>query len=150
MSVPAVPEGDLLNPLSGELVRRTDARALASALVALRGHRSLVVEAARAFEDAIVEHSRVVGARTLHFDEVTFEVGADYEVEWDIDALGRLRDLGLPEERMDALVGQTVSYAVDARVARQVAAANEEYAAVIEAARRRRPARPRVSTKGKP
>ena len=58
-----------------------------------------------------------------------------------------LRDLGLPEERYGELVVATVTYKVNASVAKQIAGANPEYAKVIDRARSRPDTTPRVYVK---
>jgi hypothetical protein len=54
------------------------------------------------------------------------------------DLVEGLEQAGVPAERMAALVTTEITYKVDARVARQLEAANPAYAQVIRAARGRR------------
>lgn len=54
---------------------------------------------------------------------------------WDIEILGELRALGLPEERMDQLITAEITYKVNTNVAKQLASVNPAYAAVIERAK---------------
>lgn len=63
------------------------------------------------------------------------ELRGGSEIVWDVEILGELRALGLPEERMDALVTAEITYKVNSNVAKQLSAANPQYAEVIERAK---------------
>ena len=130
---------DILHPLTGELVRSDDLPAVAAAIDALRVYRNQINEAIHAFTAAAVAESRRLGTKTITAGALTLEISADSEVEWDLDVLARLRALGLPDDRYEALVRPTVTYKVDGRVARQLEGASDTYAEVIQRARIRIP-----------
>ncbi len=134
----ALPD-ELLNPISGELVRTADAAAVAATLVDLKDLKNRVQAAIGAFSEAVIQESRRQGTKTLAVGGMTLKVSADSEVVWDVDFLMEgLRDAGLPEERINELVTMVVSYSVNGSVARQLAGASEKYAEVIEASKSRR------------
>jgi len=60
-----------------------------------------------------------------------------HEDMWLLDVLEELLEAGLPEERYNDLVIQEVSYKVSGLEAKRIAAANPEYASIIERARQR-------------
>jgi hypothetical protein len=96
----------------------------------------------------LIEESRRVGAKTLRYGNVEAVVSGGSEVVWDIGRLFEgLRAAGCPDERLEVLVTATVEYKVNQAVAKQLAAANPDYAAAIEAARDRQPAPTRVTVK---
>lgn len=142
----AVPD-ELLNPLTGELVRTADLPAVAVALEQLREHRQQVADAIGAFSEAVVAESRRLGTRTLTAGAVRLEVSADSEIEWDVSHLFKLRGAGLPDERLDALVRPQVTYKIDGTVARQLAGSNPVYARIIDEAKVRVPKKPYVRVK---
>lgn len=143
----AVPE-DLLNPFTGELVPSTDIARVAATLDDLREIRQKLNDAVAVFTEAVIAESRRVGSKTLTAGAVKLELSADSTIEWDVEELLKLRDLGLPEARYDELVQQTVSFKVNGSVARQLEGASEEYAAVINNARVRLPKKQYVTVKG--
>jgi hypothetical protein len=84
----------------------------------------------------------------LHLGGVTAVVSGGEKVEYEALELGQeLRDAGLSERRRGELVVEAVSYRVDQRVARGVAASNPRYAAALECCRRVVPAPWRVAIK---
>ncbi len=138
----------VLQPLTGELVDSRDLPALADALEALRAHRQEVSDAIAAFTEAVLEESRRLGTKTIPAGNTfVLQVSADSEIEWDVSALERLRDLGLPEERMNELLRPVVQYKVDGRVAKQLAGASAEYKAVLDAAAVRKPKKAYVTVR---
>lgn len=141
MSTEVARTDEILEPLTGELIPATDMPAVADALTRLRAHQQAVRDAITAFTEAVIWESQRQGTKTLTTSAGVLEVSADNEIEWDIEELGKLRDLGLPEERFNELVQATVSYKVDGRVARSIESANEGYARVIGLARVRVPKR---------
>ncbi len=126
----------VLNPVTGELIPASDVNGVAEAV---KGLRQLSQQIRDAIADAtviLVEESRRQGTKTLALQDVTVEIRGGTETVWDIEALQHQMDsLGLPAERMDALIKTEVTYKVDARVAKQLAGANEDYAAVLESAK---------------
>jgi hypothetical protein len=126
----------MLNPLTGELVPTGDMKAVADTLVQLREHQNKVRDAITAFSEAAIAESVRVGSRTLNASGgIRIEVTAATEVEWDIPHLSKLRDHGLPEERLNELVKTNITFKVDGAVARQLAGSNPNYARVIEEAK---------------
>jgi signal transduction histidine kinase len=142
----ALPE-DLLNPFTGELVPTGDLARVAATLDDLRGIRQKLNDAVAAFTEAVIAESRRQGTRTLQAAGVRLEVSADNTIEWDVEELLKLRDLGLPEARYNELVQQTVTFKVNGSVARQLEGASEEYAKVIDRARVRVPRKQYVSVR---
>lgn len=144
----AIPESrEIVVPGTGELVNLDDAPAVARALAAVREFKGVVESARSTLEQALVDESVRAGSKTLRYGGLVASIGADSELEWDVTELVKLRDLGLPEKRYGQLVTEEITYKVNAAVAKQIAAANPEYAKVIEQARGRRPKRPYVSVK---
>lgn len=138
---------ELVNPMTGELIPADDIDKVATVVRELREMKDKVADATRVFSSILIEESTRQGARTLTAGGADFTVSAPDELEWDIEALAELRDLGLPEERYDALVVATVSYKVNGTEARKISGANPEYKRVIEGAKRRIPQRQYVSFK---
>lgn len=140
--------GELLNPFTGELIDRTDMTQVARVIEQLREHRDQVNTALAAFTQAVIERSIMMGTKTIHLGALTLEVSPDYEVEWDISMLNTdLPDAGVPDGRMAELLTTTVTWKVNARIAKQMAGANPDYAKIIEAAQTRVPKRQYVTVK---
>lgn len=114
-------------------------------LTDIREMESKLREAKGALTEALAAEFSRQGTKTLELNGIKATLGADSEIVWDIEVLGELRNLGLPEERMDQLVTAEVTYKVNGSVAKQVAAANPAYAEVIERAKGRVPRTPYVS-----
>lgn len=127
----------LLDVRTGEVLDATPENAV-GLLRALRDYSRGVREIIKHCETILVEESRRQGTKTLRFGgyEATVKGGSD--LVWDVQELmDGLRDVGCPEDRINALVTQEVSYKVSAAVARQLEAANEDYASVIDRCRHR-------------
>lgn len=125
---------DLVVPGIGEIVPLDDPTKVSYALDSIRDLerelRSVKAELTR----AIVHHSQVAGARTLHLQGITVSVKSGTQTVYDAEAIEQgLREAGMPEDRIREIVKETVTYAVDAVKAKQAAGANPLYAAVIEA-----------------
>lgn len=140
----AIPD-ELLNPMTGELIARTDLAAVSSTINDLRELKRNVDAAIAAFSDAAVEESKRVGARTLLADGMKVTISSDKELVWDVEKLADLVAAGLPQERYEQLVTAVVSYKVDGAVARQISGASDTYKAIVEAAKRYEPKRQYVS-----
>lgn len=138
---------EILNPLSGEMVRADDMQMVAVSIEMLKDRKRQLDEVIAAFSEAAVEESRRLGTKTINLDGFALLISADQTLVWDVEKLLELRDLGLPEERYAELVKPTVEYRVDARVANQLAKANPDYARVIDAARGYEPRRQYASVK---
>lgn len=135
-------------PATGEVINLEEPLAVARALHEVRAAKRQLDDARRVLEDALVQHSQTRGTKTLRIDEYEATVSGGEKVEWDVEELWKLRDAGLPEDRMNALVKTEVTYKVDAAVARQIAAANPDYGEIIYRAKQKVPAPWRVSVKG--
>lgn len=127
-----------LVPWTGELVPLDDPEKVALAWDEMRRYEQAIKYQLRpALAAALAGYAKTMGTKTLRFGatELKLSGGPGSETTWDLEVLEELRAMGLPEERWDALVTETVSYKVNANVAKQLAAVNEDYARVIEAAR---------------
>lgn len=125
---------ELAIPATGELVNLDDPRQVAFALDGVRDLerqlRSIKAELTR----ALVYESEKVGSKTIHMPGVTAVVKSGPELVYDgIAILEGLRAAGMPDDRINDIVKETVSYKVDAVKAKHAAGANPRYAAVIEA-----------------
>jgi hypothetical protein len=137
-TVPAVTSvpGELVDIRTGELVPATPEKAVELLGVA-REMRGRLLDLVKDCEAVILEASRRQGTKTLHFEDATATVTGGSDLDWDLDVLRELLAKGLPDARFNELVVATVTYKVDARVAKQLEAANPAYAAVIARARSR-------------
>ncbi len=126
----------VLNPVTGELIPASDTNGVAEAVKELRHLSQQIRDAIADATVILVEESRRQGTKTLALQDVTVEIRGGTETVWDISKLRQgLDDLLCPEERIEALIKTEVTYKVDARVAKQLAGANEDYAAVLESAK---------------
>ena len=132
---PQAPGEQLVLRHSGEVINLADARACAIALHQVRTLEGQLREAKTLLTEAISAECTRVGKKTLDLGDLRAELKTGSETVWDIETLEQLRTLGLPEDRYDELVTVEISYKVNSAVAKQLAGANEQYAAVIEAAR---------------
>lgn len=130
---------ELVYPITGEVVASDDPAGCVRLLGEIRTLeqqlKSLKAELTRALEE---EFSRQ-GRKTIEVNGTKAELRGGSGVVWDIEVLDELRTLGLPEERMDELMQAEITYKVNANVAKQIAAANADYADVIERAKQRVP-----------
>lgn len=136
---------ELVNPLTGEIVPTRDTVQVADVLMSLKQHKQDVESAIAVFTAPLLAESKRLGAKTLELGGLTAKVSADSEIQWDIEVLLELRDLGLPESRYNELVTEVVEFKVNGSVARQLAGASAEYAEVIDRARKRIPKRQYVT-----
>ncbi len=137
---------ELVDVRSGELLPATPQNAI-DLLAAAREMRGRILSLVKDCEAILLEESRRQGTKTLRLGDTTATVTGGSDLEWDLETLLELRDLGLPEERYDELVVARVEFKVDARVAAQLEKANPTYAAVIDRARSRVEKPWRVSVK---
>lgn len=124
----------LIDIRTGEALEPTPENA-AVLLYALKQHKRQAIEAIKLCEQILHAEARRQGTKTLHLPGGQVEVRTPTELVWNLELLEELRTLGLPEERWNDLVRETVERKVDARIAKQIAASNEAYAKVIDAAR---------------
>lgn len=130
---------ELIYPITGEIVNFDDPAGCVRLLSEIRTLeqqlKSLKAELTLALEQ---EFSRQ-GRKTIEVNGTKAELRGGSGIAWDIEVLDELRTLGLPEERMDELMQAEITYKVNANVAKQIAAANADYADVIERAKQRVP-----------
>lgn len=126
---------ELVVPTTGELLDLGDPAACLKVLSEIRDLETRLKEAKAALTEALSHEFSRQGTKTLEIDGMKAELRGGSEIVWDIETLEQLRALGLPGERMDALVTTEVTYKVNSSVAKQLSAANEDYAAVIESAK---------------
>jgi len=136
----------LLDVRTGELVPATPEKA-AELIVAARDMRGRLLDLVKDCEAVLLDESRKQGTKTLHYPEGTATISGGTDLEWNLDILLELRKRGLPEDRYNELVVATVTYKVNAAVAKQLEAANPAYAEVIAMARSYEPKPWRVSVK---
>lgn len=128
------PAEDLVLPLTGEIIDRTDPQACAKALMDIRALDEQMKAVKAALTQALIEHSHVVGSKTIQVaGGYNAIISGGKETVYDAMRLEQeLREAGLPEERIGDLVKTEVSYRVLAGEAKRLASANPQYAAVIE------------------
>lgn len=126
---------NLVHPLTGELIKPSETRKVADTIEDLRAHRHALQTYIDEFTEALVEHSRQIGAKTFSAGGRTVVVSADKELQWDVTILNELIEAGLPEERFSELVTTEVTYKINAAVAKQIESASDEYATIIQRAR---------------
>lgn len=125
--------GDLLVPITGELVDIGDPNEVCRALDEVRDLKRQLDRARVVLEDALRLESERQGTKTLHLAGYTAVVSGGTKTEYDIEELAdELLDLGLPASRVAELVVATVTYRVSKTVAKQVAGANPRYAEAID------------------
>jgi hypothetical protein len=131
------PSNALVIPTSGVLVNLENEREVAIAFRDLRKVRDELTHIDRILREALVARAELTGTKTFHIDGVgKIQIKGDTIVEYDAAAVeDGLRDLGCPENIIREIVKETITYKVDGNRARRAAAANPEYAKVIEAAR---------------
>lgn len=135
-------------PGTGEVVDLEDILQVARALAAVRVFKARLDEARGVLEAVLVEEATRRGTKTLRLGDVTAEVGADTTTGWDVERLrAGLFRAGLPADRLNELIEETVEYKVDGRIARQIAGANPAYAKVIERCKTKVPKKPYVAVK---
>lgn len=126
---------ELVVPTTGEVISLDDPSGCLRALTEIRDLEAKLRDAKGALTEALSAEFSRLGTKTIELDGVKVELKGGSETVWDVEVLERLRDLGLPDERMAALVTTEITYKVNASVAKQIAAANEQYAEVIERAK---------------
>lgn len=139
---------ELVVPVSGELISFDDPGACLRVLNEIRDLESRLREAKADLTSALTAEFSRQGTKTLEINGLKAELRGGTEVVWDIAVLEELRELGLPEERMDALIKTEITYKVDASQAKRIAAANEQYAEVVARARQVIPKASYVTIKG--
>lgn len=149
MSGPLVPleKHELVVPGTGEVIDLEDEIACCRALHDLNRMEQMIRTAKRELAYAITERSRVLGTKTITLPSgEKAQVGSDRETVYDAQAIEEgLRAAGMPEQRIQEIIETTVTTRVRAVEAKRAAAANPEYARVIETNRREHEKTPSVS-----
>jgi hypothetical protein len=140
-----IEERVVVNPATGELLSLDDARSCLFAIMEMRKLEQQIRNVKAVLSRAVGEEAARQGTKTLRFPGISASVATKNEIQWDLDQLGKLLDMGLPEERFAALVKTEVTYKVSAVEADRIAGANPEYATVIERARTDFPGEPYVT-----
>jgi hypothetical protein len=123
-------------PVTGQLVDLTRPVEVAGALHDVREAKRLLDELRALLEGVLRLEAQHQGTKTLHLGPLDAVISGGTRNDYDADVLQQLlRDAGLPEERLSEAVQQIVTYKVDQRVLKQLAAANPAYAAAIDQAR---------------
>lgn len=143
LAVVSVP-GELLDVRTGELLPATPENAV-NLLTAARDMRGRLMDLVKDCEAVLLDESRKQGTKTLHYGSETATITGGQDLAWNLDILLELRNRGLPEARYNELVVATVTYRVNAAVAKQLEASNPAYAEVIAMARSYEPKPWRVS-----
>ena len=125
----------LVVPVTGELLDLSDADKCVSVLTEIRDLENQLREAKATLTEALAAEFARRGTKTFESNGMKASLSGGSEVIWDIEVLDELRDLGLPEDRMDALVTTEVTHRVNSNVAKQIASANPAYAEVVERAK---------------
>jgi alcohol dehydrogenase class IV len=125
---------EIVLPGIGQIVDLTDGQDSAVALATVRDLERQLKEIKSVLTDAIVDHARVLGTKTLRLnDGRVATLSAGTETIYDAERIETgLRALGMPEERIREVVVETLAYKVNAVEAKRVAGANPDYAKVIE------------------
>lgn len=126
-------QADVVMPITGEIVDLHNPDDVARALHDVREMKRLLDDARAVLEDALRIESERQGTKTLHLADYTAVISGGEKTEYDVEELtDELQDLGLPASRVAELVIMKITYKVNQRVARSVAAANPRYADAID------------------
>lgn len=140
-----------LNIQTGELLPATPANAAQVLLAcrAMKEHVNDLVNEATAF---LVSEAERLGTKTIHAGDHVITLNGGTSEEYDPHDLSQLlRECDCPEDRIEQAVVAEVTYKVNRSVLRQLAAANPNYRAAVELARREveKPYRATVKTAGR-
>jgi len=130
---------ELIYPVTGEIVSYDDPAGCVRLLGEVRALEQKLKELKADLTLALEQEFSRQGRKTIEVNGVKAELRGGSGIVWDIEVLDELRTLGLPEERMDELMQAEITYKVNGSVAKQIAAANPEYADVIERAKQKVP-----------
>ena len=130
---------DLIVPHSGELISREDTENCVRVLAEIRELEYRLKEAKRDLTFILSSEFSRQGSKTMEVGDYKAVLQTKKDLVWDLEVLEELRALGLPEERMNALIKAEVTYNVNAFEAERIAGANPAYAEVIERARKEVP-----------
>lgn len=125
---------ELMVPGIGEVVALDNPKEVALALDGVRDLERQLRYVKTELTNALVYASQIAGTKTLHLGGVKAEIKGGTSTAYDAEAIeAGFRAAGMPEERIRAIVKETVSYTVSAVKAQQAAGANPAYAEIIEA-----------------
>jgi hypothetical protein len=128
---------ELMVPGIGQVVALDNPKEVALALDGVRDLERQLRLVKTELTSALVYASQQAGAKTLHLEGVKVEIKGGTQTVYEAELIEQgLREAGMPEARIREIVKETVSYVVSAVQAKQAAAANPAYAAVIEAHKR--------------
>jgi hypothetical protein len=151
--VPAEQAGGIVIPLSGELVDPRDHAQCVRALAHVRDLEHQLRETKQALTEALIDGSMLIGSKTITLPDGTrAEVKGGTETEYDAEAIeAEFRQAGMPEARIRTIIEEIVTYRVKAVEAKRAAAANPEYAQIVERHRRtvERPSYVSIHRKGR-
>lgn len=125
---------EVVVPGTGEIVNLDDPLAVARTLDAVRGLERELRSFKGTLTEAIVHASQIAGTKTLHLEGgITAVVKGGDTTVYDAEEIeAALREAGMPEDRIAAVVKVTVSRSVVAVEAKRAAGANPAYAEIIE------------------
>ena len=130
---------ELIVPTTGEVISSDDPAGCLRVLSEVRELEARLKELKGALTEALAAEFTRQGSKTLELSGIKAELRGGSEIVWDVEILEELRALGLPDERMAALVTTEITYKVNAFVAKQLASVNEEYAEVLSRAQTKIP-----------
>ena len=150
MNTDLVKRPEIVDYDTGEIVDPRDTERVADLLERLQiVKREQLQPMINLCQEVILETMTEHGTGTLRAGEFEAKRSGGPEIEWDIEELEKLLDVGLPEERYAELVKIVQTFKVDGRIAKQLAGANQLYAEVIERAKQKIEKPYRVSVKRK-
>jgi hypothetical protein len=136
-------------PTTGVLVSLDDETECAQALEDLRRIEARIREAKRVLAQAVAARAALFGTKTMPMGDgrqIVLSGGTVDKIDAEVLENG-LRVAGMPDDRLNEIVKQTVVTQVDVREAKRAAAANPEYAAALERATEQEDAPWRVTVK---
>lgn len=137
----------LVVPGTGELVALDDHVSCSNALDSIRDIEADLRRIKAELVRAIVHEAERQGTKTLALPggrKAVVTAGVDVSYDAERMAVG-LREAGMPESRIAEIIEETVTRRVKAVEAKRAAAANQEYAFVIDGCRTETETTPRVS-----
>lgn len=131
------PHEQLVVPGTGEIVDLNDYQSCALALDSIRDIESDLRAIKNELQRAIASEATKQGTRTLELPDGRKAVlSGGVEIQYDAEKMeAGLREAGMPEDRIRQVIEEIVSYKVRAVEAKRAAAANPEYAFVIDSCR---------------
>lgn len=126
--------GDLIMPLTGEIVMLDEPEMVARALAEVDEIMRAFSDAKRILSRTLADLSVERGERTVTLPGASFVREGGPMRDYRPDEIERgLRDAGMPEDRIREIVMTTISKKVNAREAAKAARSNDRYREIIEA-----------------